>query len=88
MNIAYRLQLFVFAGLAWALWNSRNKMAIEKKFPKNPLDIIRSGVTFVQRWSPKLKESDQEIVTKMVDKVHVWLGGFRLSHVVGSIINY
>jgi hypothetical protein len=58
-------------------------MAIEKKFPTNPLDIIRSGVTFVQRWSPKLKESDQEIIAKMMDKVQVWLGGFRLRNVAG-----
>jgi hypothetical protein len=34
----------------------------------------------------KLKESDQEIVAKMVDKVQVWLGGFRLSNVAGSDI--
>jgi hypothetical protein len=40
----------------------------------------------VQRWSPKLKESDHEIVAKMVDKVQVWLGGFRLSNVAGSDI--
>jgi hypothetical protein len=71
MNTAYRLQPSVFTGLSWALWNSRNKMAIEKKFPTNPLDIIRYGANFVQRWSPKLKESDHEIVAKMVDKVQV-----------------
>jgi hypothetical protein len=61
-------------------------MAIEKKFPTNPLDIIRSGVTFVQRWSLKLKESDQEIVARVMDKVQVWLCGFRLSNVAGSDI--
>jgi hypothetical protein len=32
LNIAYRLQLFVFAGLAWALWNSRNKWQLRRSF--------------------------------------------------------
>jgi hypothetical protein len=30
--------MFVFAGLAWALWNARNKMAMEKQFPRRPTD--------------------------------------------------
>ena len=28
-----RLIIFMFSGFAWALWTSRNKMAINKKFP-------------------------------------------------------
>lgn len=61
-------------------------MAIEKKFPKNPLDIIRSCINFVQRWSPMLKEPDQERIAKVLDKMQVWLGGFRLSDMLGSNI--
>lgn len=45
-------------GLVWALWKSRSKLTIEKKFSTNPADVIHFGVVFVQRWSPVLKESD------------------------------
>ena len=34
-----RLVMFVFAGFAWTLWVTRNKMAIEKVFPKVPSDV-------------------------------------------------
>jgi hypothetical protein len=33
-----RLILFIFAGFAWALWTTRNKMSIEQKFSKTPTD--------------------------------------------------
>jgi hypothetical protein len=33
------LTLFIFAGFGWAIWNNRNKMAIEHKYPKLPTDI-------------------------------------------------
>jgi hypothetical protein len=39
--------LFVFAGIAWALWRSRNKTAIERHFPSNPLEVILSGIVLV-----------------------------------------
>jgi hypothetical protein len=51
-------------------------MAIERKFPSNPLDVIRSGVLFVQKWSLLLKGADQEVTAKVIDKIQVWLGGF------------
>jgi hypothetical protein len=35
-----RLTIFMFSGFAWALWTSRNKIAIEKKIPKPPTDAI------------------------------------------------
>ena len=57
MKIPAHLKLFVIAGITWAIWRSRNKMAIEKLFPKNLLDVIRSGVAFVQKWHLLLGKS-------------------------------
>lgn len=34
--------LFIFAGVMWAVWRTRNKMAIEQKFPKQPIEIFRN----------------------------------------------
>jgi hypothetical protein len=78
--------MFMFAGLAWGMWRSRNKMAIEKKVPSNPLGVIRYGINFVQKWSPKLKKPDQELLAKVLDRVQVWLGSFKLSDAPGSDI--
>lgn len=34
------LALFIFAGVTWAVWKIRNKMAIEKPFPKSPITFV------------------------------------------------
>jgi hypothetical protein len=41
------LVLFTFAGFAWAIWNNRNKMAIERKYPKLPSDIIYVALSYM-----------------------------------------
>jgi hypothetical protein len=74
LSLPYELGLFLFAGIAWALWRSRNKMAIEKSFPTSPLDVIWSGIIFVQKWSVLLKEPEQEQIAKALDKVKGYLG--------------
>jgi hypothetical protein len=33
-------------------------MAIEKKFPNSPFDIIYIALSFIQKWSVLLKEDD------------------------------
>ena len=38
--------MFMFAGFSWAIWTTRNKMAIEKKFPKAPSDVIYCAISF------------------------------------------
>jgi len=43
------LILFIFAGFAWAIWNNRNKMAIEHKYPKSPVDIIYVALSYLQK---------------------------------------
>lgn len=43
------LMLFLFSGFAWALWITRNKMAIEKSFVKSPTDVVYMAISLLQR---------------------------------------
>ena len=72
-----RLIIFIFSGFAWALWTTRNKMAINKTFPRAPTDIIYIALSLLQKWSAKLKEKDQEQIIKMNDAVTSWLKDFK-----------
>jgi len=51
-----RLIMFIFAGFAWALWTTRNKMSIEQKFPKAPTDVVYLALSYLQKWSVLLKD--------------------------------
>jgi len=42
-----RLIMFVFAGFAWTLWVTRNKMAIEKVFPNMPSDVVYGALSLL-----------------------------------------
>lgn len=53
------LIMFIFAWFSWALWIIKNKMAIEKKFPKAPTDVLFVAISLMQKWSILLKEEDQ-----------------------------
>jgi hypothetical protein len=50
--------MFIFAGFAWAIWTTRNKMAIEQRFPKALADVIYVALSLLQTWSVLLKEVD------------------------------
>jgi len=71
-----RRGLFLFAGIAWSIWPTRNKMAIEKTFPNNPIDVIYSGVSFVQKWWRLLNPVDQEKLAGVVEAMRSWLNGY------------
>jgi hypothetical protein len=43
------LLIFLFAGIAWALWTARNKMAIEKHFPKAPSEVMYVAISLLQK---------------------------------------
>lgn len=72
-----RLLMFFFAGFAWSIWTTRNKMAIEKTFPKAPTDVVYTAVSLVQKWTLMLKEKDRERVEDILNNITIWLRGFR-----------
>lgn len=48
-NADQHLKLFIFAIVAWALWVTRNKIRIQKSFPRSPIVILYKINFFVQK---------------------------------------
>ena len=77
-----RLIMFLFAGLSWILWITRNKMAIEKSFPKFPSDVLYAALSLLQRWTTLLEERDGTRILQMKDAVVCRLRNFSPSSTV------
>jgi hypothetical protein len=43
------LILYTFVGFSWVIWNNRNKMAVEHKYPKTPSDFIYVALSYLQK---------------------------------------
>lgn len=79
-HLPFRLIIFLFAGFAWALWTTKNKMAIDKKFLKATTDVIYIALSLLQRWSIRLKEKDQDQLLQVKDSITGWLKTFKPSN--------
>lgn len=71
--------LVLFAGLSWTLWVTRNKMAIEKIYPKAPLDVLYAAISLLQKWILLLKEGDKWRMSQVKDAVICWTRRFKPS---------
>jgi hypothetical protein len=49
-KVSYQTALTCFAGVAWAIWLTRNKMCMLRVFLNNPIEIIYLCLSFVQKW--------------------------------------
>jgi hypothetical protein len=56
-------------------------MAINKTFPRAPIDIIYIALSLLQKWSAKLKEKDQEHIMKVKAAVTNWIRDFKPSSI-------
>jgi len=66
----YNAKLFLLTIVLWALWTSRNKRAIEGKFPTSPSELLFKTNAFLQRWMALLRERDKV-------KIMEWCGAMR-----------
>jgi hypothetical protein len=48
-GVDFQSGLTCFAGLAWTMWNNRNKMCISKCYPTVPMNFIHLGLSFLQK---------------------------------------
>lgn len=72
LRINKYLGLQIFAGLVWAIWRTRNKMAKEKKLPNSPTETLLYGLSFLQKWETLLKEGDQDKVEQARLRLKEW----------------
>ena len=64
-------------------------MAIEQCFPRNLLNVIRSGAAFVQKWRPLLGGADQVAIASLGEKLKSWLHNFVPNNVeVSDIVEF
>lgn len=73
LGVPQRVAFFIFAGLAWAIRNNRNKMAIENIFPSNPFVVIYVAMKSLQMWGELLKEDGKSKLIKAVNCLEGWI---------------
>ena len=62
-----RASLWVAMGtLAWTLWNSRNKLVIERVIPCRVTDAIYKMCGFLQLWRPLSKRRDRDVIDNII----------------------
>lgn len=70
------VKLFIFFVILWGLWNIRNKMGIEKKFPNSSIDVFHKIFLMLQRWRILLKGQDIWFLDGKMEKMKAWLKAF------------
>ena len=55
--------------LAWAMWLTRNKIAIERIFPSHPANILYKCNILMQQWSPLAKHKDADKMKQAQDRL-------------------
>lgn len=81
-----KLIMFLFVGFSWVLWNTRNKMAIEHKFPKAPTNVIYLALSYLQKWVVLLKEEDRGRMEVIKWEIMEWMKLFKPNEVLISDI--
>jgi hypothetical protein len=61
-----RLFWFIFAAMSWTLWITRNKMVIEKVFPRRASDSVFKMLASLQLWYPLCRHRNKERVDVML----------------------
>jgi hypothetical protein len=54
-----------FAAQSWALWTTRNKFTIDKKFPQQPANCIFKSLLNLQLWRPLQKTKDLPMMEEL-----------------------
>ena len=69
----YNLKLVLLTTVLWGLWTTRNKRAIEGKFPRAPSDILFKINAFLQWWKVRLRNEDQHNLQILEGQVRCWM---------------
>ena len=72
----YNIYLLSFATLAWTLWKTRNKMAVERILPKQPSEVVFQFMSCLQRWRVIVRKEDRQGLDEVLSTLEGWLRRF------------
>jgi hypothetical protein len=58
-----------FAGLAWALWTTRNKISIQKMFPEKSIIVVYNALSYIQKWRVQMKPLEKNSAMELTKRV-------------------
>jgi hypothetical protein len=87
-RVSQQLGLTCFAGFAWAMWITRNKMCMQKTFPAKPTDIIYIGLSFIQKWRILAKPVAKSKMEEMMELVLCHVREFEPLHSYPSDVGF
>jgi hypothetical protein len=57
-----------FAGLAWALWTTRNKITIQKMFPEKSIIVVYNALSYIQKWRVQMKPLEKNSAMELTKR--------------------
>jgi hypothetical protein len=76
-GVDYQIGLSYFAGLAWAIWTTRNKMCIQKKLPNKLLGIVYLVLSYIQKWRIIMRKLEKVKVEELMKTVLQFVKEFK-----------
>jgi hypothetical protein len=73
----YKFKIFVLGVVLWAIWVTRNKIAIEGVAPKSPTDVLHKIHSFLQKWRALLGAGEQKKVDDTAAQLQGWMKKLR-----------
>jgi hypothetical protein len=64
-----RIAWFTFDAQCWALWNIRNKLAIEGSLISSPVDAIFKMSIYMQSWRVLVRRRDRPLLDAALDEL-------------------
>jgi hypothetical protein len=64
-----RLAWYAFAALAWTLWNTRNKLALEGKLIAHPADAMFTMSIYMQSWRVLVRQRDRVLLDEALGEL-------------------
>ena len=69
----YDVNFFLFVIVAWAMWTTRNKIMIQKCFPRSPIVTLYKVNSFMQKWWVLLRVPDRRKLQALHMNMEAWV---------------
>jgi hypothetical protein len=68
-GVNFQTKLSCFAGLAWPIWNTRNKICIKQVIPDKTIDTMYLGLSFIHKWRVLMKPLEKAEMEELAKSV-------------------